>query len=126
MALQAEAHRALDAVADLEVGNAFLLHILDGAQVGALAGIGQDLERPAGKQPVGLAHRQFQPPRRQPQGRPAPAVEDGLGGDGIGQPVAQFGVGIGRRSRRGLIGAIFSTHNGKYRCPAGLPKASAL
>ena len=82
--------------------------------------MGQDLNRPAREQAVGLPGRQIQPARGGGQGRPAPAVEGGLGGHRIGQPVAQFAVGIGQ------IWGIFSVHNGKYRGFPGLPKGLSL
>ena len=60
----------------------------------ACAEIGQDLDRPAREQPVGLARRQLQPARGGRQGRPGPALEHGLGRHGVGQTVAQRGVGV--------------------------------
>ena len=97
MPFQPDADGAFYAVANLERAHAFLLHVLDGAEIGALAEMGQELDRAAGKQPVGLAGGQVQPPRPGGQCCPGPAVERGLGRHGIGQAVAQAGVRVFRR-----------------------------
>ena len=70
MALEPDADGGLDAVADLQAGDALLLHVLDRAQVGALADMGQQPDRPAGEQPVGLAGRQRRAGATRPAGRP--------------------------------------------------------
>ncbi len=118
MAFEPDADGVLDAVADLEAGDALLLHVGDRALVGALADIGQHPNGPAREQPVGLPGRQLELAGHGLQGGPAPALEGGLGNHGVGQPVAQFGVGIG------WIWVIFSAHSGKYRGSPGLPKRS--
>ena len=61
---------------------------------------------PPGEQPVGLAGRQAELAGGGRQRRPGPAVEDGLGRDGVGQPVAQGGVGVARSGRFGAFSAL--------------------
>src|SRR5262245_40945613 len=112
MTFEADAHRLLDAIADLEIGDALLFHVLDRALVGALAEMSKHLARAAGEQAVGLARRQLEAARRRGQRGAAPAVEGGLLRDGIGEPVAQGGIRV-------VKGAGLGAHWGKYRQPGG-------
>ena len=60
--------------------------------------------------------RQLELAGRGLQGGPAPALEGGLGSHGVGQPVAQFGVGIG------WIWVIFSAHTVNIGGCPGFPR----
>jgi len=122
MALQPDADRARDAVADLQRRSALLLHVLDGPAVGALADMGQRLQRPAREQPLGLARRQVERPAAGPQGRPRPAVEGRLGHERVGQPVPQAGVGVDFRR----IGGDLLGHVGNIGPNRGVPKGIGL
>ena len=136
MALQPDADGGLDAVADLEREHALRLHVPHRAPVGQFAGMGQNLDRPAGKQPVDLARRQVELPAGRRQRRAGPALEGRLGGDRIGQPVAQGGVGVGRRGGRRCrldlggnfrrIGGVLVGHLKNIGPVRGVPKGIAL